>query len=606
MYNYSRTVLERNNNATAPAVPTNGKNEKIFRGVAAAPGISFGLAYVYNQREVVVRRTNIASEDIEDELRIYRQALERSEQELQKIYTLAKEKLGETLAEIFQGHLMMLNDPVLKEAIENRVRDKLNNVEYAVASEFEKYAGQLRDNANDFMYERIQDLEDVKNRLLRNLQRRRLTGTIEGGRIIFSRRLTPADTVLFSRYNVLGYVTETGGMTSHAAIISRSLNIPAVVAVQGILNEVHDGDLVIIDGYKGLVYLNPSESHLAECRKKIAEIENVTRKLEALRDLRCETTDGRVIELAANAEFVEELEYIQQQGADGIGLYRTEHLYLLREEFPSEEEQFLVYHEIAENMYPRPVIFRVFDIGGDKVLDSSAREGNPFMGWRGIRLLLDQPDIFRAQLRAILRASQGGNVKIMFPMISGLVVLKAAIDFLDGVKDELRREGVPFDEEIKVGAMIEVPSAVLVADILAREVDFFSIGTNDLIQYLLAVDRGNELISELYQEFHPAVLHAIRMVIESAHRNDIWVGLCGEMAGNPYATPLLLGMGIDEFSVIPSVLPEIKHIVRSFSFEEAKALAQRALASKTHEEVKDWIIPLMHERFPEFFTTTLT
>ncbi|NOY05934.1 MAG: phosphoenolpyruvate--protein phosphotransferase, partial [Chlorobi bacterium] len=227
--------------------------------------------------------------------------------------------------------------------------------------------------------------------MLRNLQLRRLTGTIEGGRIIFSRRLTPADTVLFSRYNVLGYVTETGGMTSHAAIISRSLNIPAVVAVPGILNEVHDGDLVIIDGYKGLVYINPSDAHLAECRKKIAEIENVTRKLETLRDLRCETRDGQVIELAANAEFVEEIDYIQQQGADGIGLYRTEHLYLLREEFPSEEEQFMVYHEIAGRMHPKPVIFRVFDIGGDKVLDSSAREGNPFMGWRGIRLLLDQP-----------------------------------------------------------------------------------------------------------------------------------------------------------------------------------------------------------------------
>jgi len=584
----------------------NGKNEKIFRGIAAAPGISFGLAYVYSQMEVVIRRTDITLGEVESELLLYRQALERSAEELEKIYDLAKEKLGESLAEIFQGHLMMLHDPVLTEAIENRVRGRLNKAEYAVASEFEKYASRLRDSADDLLHERMQDLEDVKNRLIRNLQRKRLTGTIEGGRIIFSRKLTPADTVLFSRHNVLGYVTETGGMTSHAAIISRSLNIPAVVAVPGILNEVNDGDLVIIDGYKGLVYINPSDTHLAECRKKIAEIENIAKKLETLRDLHCETTDGHVVELAANAEFVEEVEYIRQQGADGIGLYRTEHLYLLREEFPSEQEQFLVYHEIAEAMHPRPVIFRVFDIGGDKVLDSSAREGNPFMGWRGIRLLLDQPDIFRAQLRAILRASRGGNVKIMFPMISGLVVLKAAVDFLDGVKEELRHEGVPFDEEIKVGAMIEVPSAVLIADVLAREVDFFSIGTNDLIQYLLAVDRGNELISELYQEFHPAVLHAIRMVIESAHRNNIWVGLCGEMAGNPYATPLLLGMGIDEFSVIPSVLPEIKHIVRSFSFKEAEELARRALDAKTHEEVREWLIPLMHDRFPEFFTTTMT
>ncbi len=309
------------------------------------------------------------------------------------------------------------------------------------------------------------------------------------------------------------------------------------------------------------------------------------------------------MDLSANAEFVNELEYIIMQGSNGIGLYRTEHLYIAKGEFPSEQEQFIEYSEIAHSMYPQQVIFRTFDIGGDKLLERGVSEMNPFLGWRGIRMMLDKTDIFRAQLRAILRASSMKNIKIMFPMISGVAELAEVLVLLDEVKAELLDELVPFDEHMEVGLMIEVPSAVFVADELAKQVDFFSIGTNDLVQYLMAVDRNNELIADLYQEFHPAVIRAVKSIIDTGHANNIWVGMCGELAGNPLATVLLLGLGLDEFSMVPSVIPEVKKIIRSTNFEDAKVVAEGALRLPTASHIREHMEAFMRERYPHFMAT---
>jgi phosphotransferase system enzyme I (PtsI) len=580
-----------------------GKQEIILKGLPSSGGIAIGPAYVYEREEVYVTERILSDGELEREFTLLTEALERSRHELLKIITFAQEKLNDDAAQIFEAQLAMLDDPVMRDALELRLKKEKKNADFLIYDELRKYKEILGASSDELLRERVVDLDEVGQRIMRNLQKKRLHSTVEGEHVIIATQLTPSDTILFSKHDVLGYATDLGGITSHAAILARSLKIPAVTALKAISSLVKTGDDVILDGQRGLLIVNPCEEHLLDYRRKLERIESFETGLKGLVDLPCVTNDGHKVELSANAEFINELEYVVTQGSKGIGLYRTEHLYIEKGDFPSEQEQYLAYSEIAHMMYPQPVIFRTFDIGGDKLLDSAVPESNPFLGWRGIRMMLDKPDTFRQQLRAMLRASTMKNIKVMFPMISGVPELLEVLEMLEAVKDELRSERVVFDEGMEIGLMIEVPSAVFIADELAKHVNFFSIGTNDLIQYLLAVDRNNELIADMYQEFHPAVLRAIRSTIETGHANGVWVGMCGELAGNPLATLLLLGLGLDEFSMVPSVIPEVKKIIRSSSYKEARKVAAEAMRQASALEVRAYLSDYMHNRFPELFAT---
>jgi phosphotransferase system enzyme I (PtsI) len=448
----------------------------------------------------------------------------------------------------------------------------------------------MLNSSDEYMRERAHDVEDIKNRIIRNIQEQKLISRFEGGSIVVSQSLTPADTILFSRNEILGYATDTGGVTSHAALLSRSLKIPAVVGLKEVTSHVLSDAFIILDGYSGIVIINPSEETIAQYKRRSREMVKFEHGLNDLRELPAQTMDGKRVELLSNIEFAEEIRFSKAQGSHGVGLYRTEGLLMGRDAFPSEEEQYREYKSIAEKVFPNKVIMRTFDIGGDKVIAHSYEEENPFLGWRGIRVALDRPETFLAQMRAMLRASTKKNIWVMFPMVSSLKEVRRAKALVGQAKESLRAEKCAFDDAMKIGVMIEVPSAAVVAGDIAREVDFLSIGTNDLIQYLLAVDRGNDIVSQLYQEFEPAVILTIRHIIKEAHKNNIPVSMCGEMAGDPVATLLLLGLGLDEFSVIPYVLPEIKKIIRSVPLREAQKIAVRAMKFSTVEEVKEFLI----------------
>lgn len=588
-------------NWTAGTAP----GERIYKGLPASAGVAIGRAFVYEREEVYVTERILSDEELTLEAALLDEAIERARDELEKIVSFARERLDDKAAQIFESQILMLEDPEMQRALRQRLKDEKKNADFLIHDELEKFRSMFGRASNELLRERMADLDEVGQRIMRNLQKKRLHSTVEGEHVIIAEQLTPSDTLLFSRNDVLGYATDTGGITSHAAILSRSLKIPAVTGLHGLSKQLHTGDLVILDGQHGLLIVNPCERHLEEYRRKIERIAQLENDLADLVDLPCETPDGHKVELSANAEFVNELEYIITQGSKGIGLYRTEHLYIAKGEFPSEQEQYIEYSEIAFSMYPQPVIFRTFDIGGDKLLDRGVSEQNPFLGWRGIRMMLDKPDIFRHQLRAILRASTMKNIKIMFPMISGMAELEEVLAVLEEVKNELTEELVPFDEHMEVGLMIEVPSAIFIADELAKRADFFSIGTNDLVQYLVAVDRNNELIADMYQEFHPAVLRAVKSVIDTGHANGIWVGMCGELAGNPLATVMLLGFGLDEFSMVPSVIPEVKKIIRSTDYEEARAVAQHVLRLPISTQVRAYLEEFMRERHPQLMSAIL-
>jgi len=579
------------------------KSEVILQALPASGGIAIGPAYIYERDEIYVHERELSEYESKREVILFRQAIARAEEELQETLSFAKDNINDEAAAIFESQMVILLDVELRAAVERRILSERRNADFIIQDEINKYKSLLI-TASETFKERLVDIDDICGRLVRSMQKKRLTVSLEGEHIVIAENLTPADTILFSVQDVLGYVTEYGGLTSHAAILARSFKIPAIAGLHDVTNHVQMGDTIILDGQTGKLFVHPTQKRLEEYAKKIARIEELEKSLEGLADLPCITPDGHKVELSANAEFVDEIEYVLTQGSKGIGLYRTEHLYINKGDFPSEQEQYIAYSEIAHTMYPQTVIIRTFDIGGDKFLLSDRVEANPFLGWRGSRVMLDKPEYFEQQLRAILRASSKKNVKIMFPMISGLTELREAKAHLEKAKQSLRDEGVTFDEDLDVGIMIEVPSAIIIAEELAREVKFFSIGTNDLIQYLLAVDRNNDLISDLYQEFHPAVIGAIRHVIDVGHKNDIWVGMCGEMAGNPLATVLLLGLGLDEFSLVPSVLPEIKKIIRSTNYEDAKLVAQEAMKFHTTDDIRGYLTRHAREHYPEFFETT--
>ena len=578
---------------------TRQPQETVMKGVPAAPGIAVGPAYLYTRTVPQVQMRHITAPDVPAELERLRTAMTRAEKELQKIHAFAEQKLGTEGAGIFEAQIMILNDAVLIGAIERRIKEELHNAEYVVWDEITRYKQMMLAAADQYMHERAQDVEDVMHRIVRNIQDQKLFSRLDGESVIISENLTPADTVVFSRNQILGYATDLGGTTSHAAILSRSLKIPAVVGLRNATRQVRSGDRVAIDGYSGLLIINPSDETLQHLQRKAARFRDFDERLTEIAGLVAETVDHHLIELSANIEFPEEVEFARIQGAAGVGLYRTESLIIGRAQYPSEEEQTEVYTLVAEGMYPHPVIFRTFDVGGDKVMPDAQAEENPFLGWRGIRILLDQPEIFQAQLRALLRASTRRNVRIMFPMVSTVTEVRRARAQLDAAKADLRSRGIPFDEEMKIGVMIEVPAAAIMTDAIAAEVDFLSIGTNDLIQYLMAVDRDNAAVADLYQQFNPAVLRTIKTIIDAGHRRNVWVGMCGEMAGDPLATILLVGLGLDEFSTVPTTLPEIKKIIRSVRVKDARRVAARALALETDEEVRTFLARTTRKLIPE-------
>jgi phosphotransferase system enzyme I (PtsI) len=575
------------------------KQEIELKGIPASPGIVLGPVYLFRKHEPTVQIRTINSDEVESEIERLQNAIARSKKELTKVFEFAEQKLGTEQSKIFEAQLLLLEDAVLFEVVYKRLRHERKNVEFLIQDEMEKYHHMMMASKDEYARERADDLLDVENRILRNLEAQKLISKIDGSHIIISHILAAADTLIFSRNDVLAYVTEIGGATSHMALLARALKIPAVVGVHQILSHVQSDVSIIVDGYNGIVIINPNPETIKHYEKKKAKYHTFEETLAPLRDLTAETLDGHSIKLAANVELEEELEFIKMQGADGIGLYRTESLLIGKEVFPSEEEQYETYHRIAEAVYPKTAIIRTFDIGGDKFMAQSVKENNPFLGWRGIRVMLDKPQIFLDQLRAILRASTLKNLAIMLPMVTSIKEVKLGKQLIAQAKDDLRVQQIPFDENLPLGVMIEVPAAAVIADHLAHEVSFLSIGTNDLIQYLLAVDRGNDIVSELFQEFHPAVIRFLRRIIERGKQEHVWVGMCGQMAGDPLATVLLVGLGLDEFSVVPTVVPEIKKIIRSINYTEAQHVAEHVLTMQTEDEIKAFLKHFMKNKFPD-------
>ena len=573
--------------------------EVVLKGVAAAPVISLGPAYLYSKLIPRIEEKSITPEEVEGEIGRLRNANARSEKELLKIHAYAEQKLGSQNARIFEAQIMILADAILMGAIETRIARELKNAEFVIADEITKYKQIMLAAHDEYMRERARDVDDVMNRIIRNIQDQKLFSKLEGASIIVSETLAPSDTVIFSRNQVLGYATDLGGVTSHAAILARSLKIPAVVGLRTSTKTVRTGDIVAIDGYAGLIVLNPTEETIQTLERKKRRFMEFEGRLVNIAGLTAETLDHKHIELSANIEFDTEMEFSREQGSAGIGLFRTESQLIGRASYPTEEEQYQAYRRVADGVFPHSVIFRTFDVGGDKISPDTEHEANPFLGWRGIRVLLDRPELFLDQLRAILRASTQKNVRIMFPMVSTIQEIRRAREMVSRAQKELDARALPYDPGIKIGIMIEVPAAAVLAEEMAGEADFLSIGTNDLIQYLMAVDRDNAAVAPLYQQFNPAVLRTIRHIIDAGHKKGVWVGMCGQMAGDPLATVLLVGLGIDELSVIPSVLPEIKKIILSIKYKEAKRVADKSLAMSTEQEIREHLSSIIKNKVPE-------
>jgi len=549
-----------------------------FQGLGVGPGIARGIVFIHHPDDEEPPKRRIDESDIANEIVRFESALIATRAQILEMQQRIAEAIGAKDASIFDAHLLVVEDRTLIDEVLRTLEREKFNVEFIFAEVANRYAKTLSEIDDPYLRERAFDIHDVTRRVIRNLLGRstKTLGAIDVPQIVVAHNITPSDTAMLNRQMVLGFATDVGSRTSHTAIMARSLNIPAVVGLKDISLRLQPGDQVLLDGNSGVVVLNPSDQTLWEYGEIEVKLEHVQEVLTGLRDTKSTTADGCHVILSANIELPEDVPLVIEAGAEGIGLYRTEFFYMNKNELPSEEEQFETYRSVAEAIMPESVIIRTLDLGGDKFLSHShlPTEINPFLGCRAIRFCLDRPDIFKAQLRAILRAAATGNVRMMFPMISGLSELRQAKEILEACKVELRDEGKPFKEDIELGIMIEVPSAVLVADALAREVKFFSIGTNDLIQYTIAVDRVNERIAHLYEPTHPAILRLIEMTVTAAHANNIWVGVCGEMAGEITLTPLLLALGVDELSASAGLVPRVKKAVQTLDTKECNRLLE--------------------------------
>lgn len=564
------------------------------KGIGVSPGFAIGRVRILHSGDVFqVARQMVPPDMVVHEIARFEDALTRTRAEILGIRKKVSSQIGNESSDIFNAHLLILEDRTLIEDVIGMVKAERVQAEYAFSKVIQRYF-QVFSQINDpYLKERVADIRDVGRRLLVNLcgHEKHHLDRLDEPVVLISHDLSPSDTASLDRSKVLAFVTESGGPTSHTAILGRSLEIPAIVGATGVLHQVRNGDLVIVDGSHGVVIVAPDDKTVANVTRQQERFVKFRTELDKLRDLPAETLDGRKVALAANIEFHYEMDSVISHGAEGIGLYRTEYFYMNRSDLPGEEEQFQAYRQVAEKMKPHGVVIRTLDLGGDKFVSSMdvPHEMNPYLGWRAIRFCLERTDIFKIQLRAILRASAFGNLMIMYPLISTVSELRRANELLEEARQELKKEKIAFSSSLQVGAMIEIPSAALTSDILAKEVDFFSIGTNDLIQYSLAVDRVNEKIAYLYQPTHPAIIKLIDMVIRNGHAAKKWVGSCGEMAGDPGIALLLVGLGIDELSASPVSLPKIKKAIRSIRFEDAKKIAKKALQFSTYEEVRKYL-----------------
>ena len=579
------------------------KKETVLRGIPAAPGIVTGKAFLYGREQYTISRRVISDAQVLNEIKRFKDALVQTKDEILEIKKRISDEMGAEHGQIFSAHLLVIDDTMLIEEVISRIRKEKLSTEYVFQDVLRRYIKVFSEMDDEYLKERISDINDVGRRILKNLigVKEDVLGNLSEKVIVVAYDLSPSDTATMHKRNVKGFATDIGGRTSHTAIMAKSLEIPAVVGLEVLTKRVESGDIIIIDGTHGIVIINPSPKTLKKYEIDREKIISFERHLLELRDLPCMTLDGKIVELAANIEVPEDVPSVVAHGAAGIGLYRTEYFYMNRKDIPTEEEQFKAYAAVVRKLKPRPVIIRTLDLGGDKFLSQLdvPQQMNPFLGWRAIRFCLARPDIFKSQLRAILRASVHGKLRLMYPMISGLEELRQANALLEECKKELKKEGATFDENIETGAMIEVPSAALTSDILAKEVDFFSIGTNDLIQYSLAVDRVNEKIAYLYEPSHPAVLRLIKSVVDSGHNAGIWIGMCGEMAGDINMTIILLGLGLDEFSTSPITTPEIKRIIRAVTMRQAKEIAGEALTLPTGKEVEAFARKKLKEIVPD-------
>ena len=556
--------------------------ERHYSGIPASPGIVMGKVYLFESGDEKVEPRSIKRDQIPQEIAKLENALIQTRREILDLQKRIAQGMDREHAEIFNAHLLVVEDRSLIEEVIKKLESDQKCVEYAFQQVTKKYVKVFSKMDDEYLRERASDVHDIARRVIRNLlgKKKESLADLKEEVVVIAYDLSPSDTALMHKKHVIGFATDIGGRTSHTVIMARSLEIPAVVGLGGhVSRKINADSTVIVDGNDGLLIVDPTQSTINKYKKQITKNKLLDKKLSHLRKLPAETKDKHRVILAANIELQEDIPSVVQHGAEGIGLYRTEFLYLSRSDVPSEQEQYETYEYAVRKVSPYPVIIRTMDLGGDKFLSnlSISREINPYLGWRAIRFSLARLDVFTAQLRAILRASASGKVRIMYPMISGLGELKQANEVLEKVKRELSKEKIKYDKNIEVGAMIEVPSAALCAEDLAKEVKFFSIGTNDLIQYALAIDRVNEKVAYLYEPTHPAIIKLLKQVIDAGHKAGIWVGLCGEMAGDPVTALLAVGLGIDELSTSSVIVPNIKRAIRSVSFSELQEIVKEIL-----------------------------
>ncbi|MBN1574849.1 MAG: phosphoenolpyruvate--protein phosphotransferase [Deltaproteobacteria bacterium] len=577
-------------------------------GIGVSSGIAIGKVYHLDRTKVKYTPRFIRGEKVKDEILRFNQAVKKSENQLDEAKGKIPPEKFQEFKHIIEAHLLILKDRMLNDETIKTIKTRHINSEWALKIVHEKLNKSFEAIDDEYLAGRASDIDYVVERIMRNLtgkDQECLSG-IDEDVIVVAHDLSPADTAQIDRSVIKGFVTDIGGRTSHTAIMARSLEIPAVVGLEEVSQSVNSGDCIIVNGSGGEVIINPSPSVVKQYEKKLEKYLDEERELLFLKDLSPVTTDGHEIRLMANIEMPHELESIEEHGAQGIGLYRTEFIYLNRRKLPTEDEHFEVYKTVVEWMRPEITTIRTFDLGGDRFLSQLelAKEMNPAMGLRAIRFCLKEVEIFKDQLKAILRASNFGPVRVMFPMISGMEEIRRTKEILEEAKGELRSRGVPFDEGIKIGMMMEVPSAMAIADFLAEEVDFFSIGTNDLIQYSLAIDRVNEHVNYLYEPLHPAVLRMIKGVVKSAHVSGITIGMCGEMAGEPLYLPILVGMGLDELSMNALSILRVKKILRSVSYKDCREIAKNVLTFSTAKEIDKYVLEEMRRLFPDDFGET--
>jgi phosphotransferase system enzyme I (PtsI) len=582
------------------------RGEKTFHGIPVSSGVCRGKILVVGRARPAISRRQLTDSELGEEINRLERALVQTRHQILEVQRKVSEGMGAQEGSIFDAHLLVLEDRTLLDEVVRVIQTQKVNAEHAFHTIAERYAVTLAAIDDDYLRERATDMRDVTVRVLNNLlgvDEESDLRHLKEPCILISHDLTPSNTAQLDKRKVLGFATEVGSRTSHTAIMARSLRIPAVVGLKDASEELQSGQYALLDGLNGVIIINPTDQTLHEYGQIILKQATLQQTLRDILHEPAVTLDGHHVFLAANIEQAADAEQVKANGAEGVGLFRTEYLFLNRDRLPGEEQQYQAYREAVTALKPLPVVVRTLDLGGDKFLAHMQvpTELNPFLGWRAIRISLQERDIFRAQLRAILRASAEGNLKMMYPMISGLEELNQANALVEEYKSELRREGIPFDEHLEIGAMIETPSAAVVADSLAKRVQFFSIGTNDLIQYSLAVDRMNEKIAHLYEPTHPAIVRLIKMIVDAAHQHGIRVSVCGEMAGDPVLVPLLLGLGVDELSAAPPLVPQIKFIIRRLKLSEAKELAKFALNCEAAPDILARCQDLARQLAPSLF-----